>query len=82
MQAIVQDRYGSAEVLEPRDSRSPRSGTTRSWSASSAASIHVGDLVLMTGSPYVMRMATGLRKPKHRFPGPTSPARSRRSART
>ena len=34
-----------------------------------AASIHVGDWVLMTGVPYVMRMATGLRRPKHRIPG-------------
>jgi NADPH:quinone reductase-like Zn-dependent oxidoreductase len=34
-----------------------------------AASIHVGDWVLMTGSPFVMRMATGLRRPKNRVPG-------------
>ena len=34
-----------------------------------AASIHVGDWILMTGSPFVMRFATGLRKPKARVPG-------------
>ena len=34
-----------------------------------AASIHVGDWILMTGSPFVMRLATGLRKPKNRGPG-------------
>jgi NADPH:quinone reductase-like Zn-dependent oxidoreductase len=34
-----------------------------------AASIHVGDWILMTGSPWVMRLATGLRKPKNRVPG-------------
>ena len=34
-----------------------------------AASIHVGDWVLMTGVPYVMRMGTGLTKPKNRIPG-------------
>ena len=34
-----------------------------------AASIHVGDRSLMTGSPFVMRFATGLRKPKNRVPG-------------
>ena len=34
-----------------------------------AASIHVGDWILMTGSPFVMRLATGLRKPKNPVPG-------------
>ena len=34
-----------------------------------AASIHVGDWVLMGGKPFVMRMATGLRRPKYRIPG-------------
>ena len=34
-----------------------------------AASIHVGDWILMTGTPYVMRVMTGLSKPKIRVPG-------------
>jgi NADPH:quinone reductase-like Zn-dependent oxidoreductase len=34
-----------------------------------AASIHVGDWILMTGSPFIMRMATGLTKPKNSIPG-------------
>lgn len=34
-----------------------------------AASIHLGDRILMTGSPFVMRMATGLRRPKVAVPG-------------
>ena len=34
-----------------------------------AASIHVGDWVLMSGKPIVMRMATGLRRPKQPIPG-------------
>ncbi|HTE65278.1 MAG TPA: NAD(P)-dependent alcohol dehydrogenase [Candidatus Binatia bacterium] len=34
-----------------------------------AASIHVGDWILMTGVPYVMRLGTGLGKPKNRVPG-------------
>ena len=34
MQAIVQDTYGSAEVLQLGTSRSPRSASTRCWSAS------------------------------------------------
>ena len=34
MKAIVQDRYGSHEVLEERTIERPRSATTRSSSAS------------------------------------------------
>ena len=69
MQAIVQDRYGSAEVLEARDIEKPQAGDTEVLVRVQAASIHVGDWILMTGSPFVMRMATGLRKPKHPVPG-------------
>ena len=34
-----------------------------------AASIHVGDWILMTGTPRIMRLGTGLRKPKNPVPG-------------
>ena len=69
MQAIIQDRYGSADVLEPQDIDRPEIGEDEILVRVHAASIHVGDWVLMTGVPYVMRMATGLRKPKQRVPG-------------
>ena len=69
MQAIVQARYGSAEVLEARDIEKPRIGDTEVLVRVHAASIHIGDWILMTGSPVVMRMATGLRKPKNPVPG-------------
>ena len=69
MKAIVQDRYGSAEVLEPRDIEKPQIGDGEVLVRVHAASIHVGDLVVMSGSPYLMRMTTGLRKPKYRVPG-------------
>ncbi len=69
MQAIVQDRYGSADVLEPRDIDRPEIGDGEVLVRVHAASIHVGDLIVMTGSPYLMRMATGLRKPRNQVPG-------------
>ena len=69
MQAIVQDRYGSAEVLESRDIEKPLIRDTEVLVRVHAASIHIGDWILMTGSPFVMRMATGLRKPKNPVPG-------------
>ncbi len=69
MQAIVQDSYGSAEVLESQDIDKPEIAANEVLVRVHAASIHVGDWILMTGSPFVMRFATGLRKPKNRVPG-------------
>jgi NADPH:quinone reductase-like Zn-dependent oxidoreductase len=69
MQAIVQDRYGSADVLETREIDKPSIGDHQVLIRVHAASVHVGDWILMTGSPFVMRMVTGLRKPKNPVPG-------------
>ena len=49
MKAIVQDRYGSAEVLEARDIDKPEIGDNEVLVRVQAASIHVGDWILMTG---------------------------------
>jgi NADPH:quinone reductase-like Zn-dependent oxidoreductase len=69
MRAIVQDRYGPVDVLARRDIETPEIGDGDVLVHVDAASVHVGDWVLMTGSPYVMRLATGLRKPRNRVPG-------------
>jgi NADPH:quinone reductase-like Zn-dependent oxidoreductase len=69
MQAIVQDKYGSAEVLTAEDIGKPEIAEDEVLVRVHAASIHVGDWVLMTGVPFVMRLGTGLSKPKHRVPG-------------
>jgi NADPH:quinone reductase-like Zn-dependent oxidoreductase len=69
MKAIMQTRYGSAEVLEARDIDKPDIGDDAVLVRVEAASVHVGDWILMTGSPFVMRFATGLRRPKHPIPG-------------
>jgi NADPH:quinone reductase-like Zn-dependent oxidoreductase len=69
MQAIIQDRYGSADVLEARDIDRPAIADDEVLVRVRAASVHVGDWILMTGMPYVMRMGTGLSKPKNPVPG-------------
>lgn len=69
MQAIIQDRYGSAGVLAAREIDRPHITAHEVLVHVHAASIHVGDWILMTGVPYVMRLATGLRRPKNRVPG-------------
>ena len=68
MKAIVQDRYGSVDALDARDIEKPEIGDDEVLIRVHAASVHVGDWVLMTGSPFVMRFATGLRRPKNRVP--------------
>jgi len=69
MQAITQDAYGSHDVLKLADMDKPEIAEGEVLVRVRAASIHVGDWILMTGSPFVMRFATGLRKPKNRVPG-------------
>lgn len=69
MKAIVQDTYGSVEVLEARTIERPAVGDDQVLVRVHAASVHVGDWVVMTGSPFIMRMATGLRRPKIQVPG-------------
>ena len=69
MKAVIQSRYGGPEILELRDVERPQVGDGEVLVRVHAASIHVGDWIMMTGKPYVMRMATGLRKPKHPIPG-------------
>jgi NADPH:quinone reductase-like Zn-dependent oxidoreductase len=69
MKAIVYETYGSPDVLEARDIEKPQIGDGEVLVRVHAASVHVGDWILMTGKPLVMRMATGLRAPKNPVPG-------------
>lgn len=69
MKAVVQTRYGGPEILELQEVEQPSIGPNEVLVRVRAASIHVGDWILMTGKPFVMRMATGIRKPKNPIPG-------------
>jgi NADPH:quinone reductase-like Zn-dependent oxidoreductase len=62
MRAIVQDRYGSADVLRLADIDPPSGGDADVLIRMRAASIHIGDWHLMAGLPYLVRL-TGLRRP-------------------
>ena len=65
MKAIVQDRYGSADVLELKDIDQPEVGDDDVLVRVFAASAHIGDWHFMTGLPYLFRIAgSGLRAPK------------------
>jgi len=64
MKAIVQDRYGSADVLEFRDIEGPVVGENDVLVRVRAAGCGPDVWHLMTGKPYMARLAIGLRTPK------------------
>jgi NADPH:quinone reductase-like Zn-dependent oxidoreductase len=69
MKAIVYDRYGSFDDLEMRDIAKPVIEADEVLVRIRAAALHVGDCFAVRGSPFVMRLAIGLLKPKHGIPG-------------
>jgi NADPH:quinone reductase-like Zn-dependent oxidoreductase len=69
MKAIVQDRYGSSEVLELRDIDMPAIGDGDVLLRVRAAAVNPGDWAIMNGLPYIARPVYGLRKPKNRVRG-------------
>jgi NADPH:quinone reductase-like Zn-dependent oxidoreductase len=70
MKAIVQDRYGSADVLELGEIEKPTAGDDEVLVRVRAASVHADVWHAMRGMPYVLRfMGSGVRRPKHRVPG-------------
>ncbi len=70
MKAIVQDIYGSADVLDLRDIDKPAVGNDDVLVRVHAAGVDPGVWHLMTGLPYLVRIAGfGLRQPKTRVRG-------------
>jgi len=70
MKAIVQDSYGSADVLQLRDVDEPTVGDEDVLLRVRAAGVDPGVWHLMTGLPYLVRiMGFGLSRPKARVLG-------------
>jgi NADPH:quinone reductase-like Zn-dependent oxidoreductase len=70
MKAIVQDRYGSTEMLRLGDVEQPVAGDEELLVRVRAAGVDAGVWHLMTGLPYMVRvMGFGLRRPKVRVRG-------------
>jgi NADPH:quinone reductase-like Zn-dependent oxidoreductase len=69
MKAIVQSRYGSADVLELRDVDDPIVGDEDVLVRVRAAGCGPDVWHFMTGMPYMARLSIGLRKPKERGRG-------------
>lgn len=64
MRAIVHDRYGSPAVLRLQEVDKPVVGDDDVLVRVHAASVNPADWHFLTGTPYVMRIGTGLSRPK------------------
>lgn len=69
MRAAVQDRYGPPSVLQSAEVARPVPGPGDVLIEVGAASLHPGDYFVMTGQPHMVRLAFGLRRPRHGIPG-------------
>lgn len=69
MKAIVQDTYGSPDVLKLADINKPEPGDNEVLVRVRAAGVDRGVWHLVTGLPYLARLAFGFRAPKTPVPG-------------
>ena len=69
MRVIVQDTYGSPDVLELREVDDPVVKDDEVLVRVRAAAVNIGDWHLVRGIPYVIRTVSGLRRPKREIPG-------------
>jgi NADPH:quinone reductase-like Zn-dependent oxidoreductase len=69
MQAMVQDTYGSAEVMQLRDIDKPEIGDNEVLLRVRGAGVNPADWAIMSGLPYIARPVYGLPRPKIRVRG-------------
>ncbi|SDM94907.1 NADPH:quinone reductase [Lentzea albidocapillata subsp. violacea] len=69
MKAIVQDRYGSADVLELQEVERPVPAAGEVLVRVRASSVNAADWHIMRGDPYFARLFLGLKGPKTRIRG-------------
>ena len=69
MQAVVQDTYGSADVLRLARIAPPEVADNDVLVRVRAASLDRGTWHLMSGRPYLLRLGFGLRRPRNAVPG-------------
>jgi NADPH:quinone reductase-like Zn-dependent oxidoreductase len=69
MRAVVQESYGAADVWQLRDIALPKIAENEVLVKVHAAGLDRGTWHIMTGLPYLGRLALGLGKPKNPVPG-------------
>ncbi len=66
MKAAVYHEYGSPDVLQLRDVEMPEPRPNELRIRMRAASVNTVDLYLLRGSPYMLRLQIGLKRPKNK----------------
>lgn len=69
MKAIVQEGYGSPEILKLKEIDKPAVSDDEVLVRVHAVGIAIGDVLIMRGEPYIARPAYGLLKPKNQVAG-------------
>jgi NADPH:quinone reductase-like Zn-dependent oxidoreductase len=70
MKAMVYSKYGPpTEVLELKEVEKPTPKDNEVLVRVYASSVNAGDLFLVRGKPFVVRLSSGLLKPKYTIPG-------------
>jgi len=69
MQAITHRSYGTADVVELQDVDTPAVGPADVLVAVRAASLNYADWHRLTGTPYLIRLQSGLRRPERTILG-------------
>lgn len=70
MRAIIQDTYGAPnDVLRFNETGLPAVGEDDVLVRVHAAGLHIGDWLVGSGLPYMVRLGYGLTRPKHNIPG-------------
>src|SRR5919197_1418284 len=69
MKAIVQDRYGSPDILECKDIAAPVAADNEVLVRVHAAAVNALDWHFMRGDPYLARLSLGLSAPKVKVRG-------------
>lgn len=69
LKAIISEKYGTPDTLKLSEVTSPTPSENQVLIRVRASSINYGNLVLLTGKPFLARFAFGLMKPKYRIPG-------------
>ncbi len=69
MLAVVSDRYGSSEMLEVVEMARPAPGPGEILGRVEAASVNTADLDHLHGRPRLIRLWTGIRRPRQRVRG-------------
>ena len=64
MRQVGRDRYGAADAVSVREARVPQPGPGEVRIQVHGSSVNKGDRLVISGTPYVMRLALGIGAPK------------------